>query len=69
MLSGRTCGCALVWVALLMLPPAQPVRSALPQTIATHAKRAAFFLRKLTEVNMFILSSARGAVMFERIFR
>ena len=56
-------------VKTFVVPPAQPARSALPQTIATHAKRVAFFLRKLTEVNMFILSSARGAGMFERIFR
>jgi hypothetical protein len=49
--------------------PAQPVNSALQQTIVTQARRAAFFLRKFTEVNMLILSSARGAGMFERFSR
>jgi hypothetical protein len=69
MVSGRTCGCALASLVFLMLLPAQPVSNAVQQTIATQTKRVAFFLRKFTEVNMFILSSARGAGMFERISR
>jgi hypothetical protein len=49
--------------------PAHPVSNAVQPSIATQTRRVAFFLRKFTEVNMFILSSARGAGSFERISR
>jgi hypothetical protein len=71
MLSGRTCGCAVAALALVFVMPlpAQPLSNAVPQTIATQTRRVAFFLRKFTEVNMFILSSARCAGSFERLSR
>jgi hypothetical protein len=54
---------------LLTLPPAQPVSNALTLTSATQATRAVFFLRSLIELSMVVSLSARGAVVFERIFR
>jgi len=69
MLSGRTWTGVFVSLAWSMLPLAQPVSRAPQQTIAMQAKRVAFLLRNFTEVNMFILSSARGAGMVEPFFR
>ncbi|WP_368621838.1 hypothetical protein [Paraburkholderia sp. BR13444] len=57
----------LVALRFVTLAPAQPLSSALPHTSAMQVKRAAFFLMKFTEVNMMILSSARGASGFESI--